>query len=72
MGTTFVPSYANLTMAHHEVQRYFTIQNIYNLVVRKYSEENWFQFLDNCEILLNTTLIVSNDLLKILNQVNPN
>ena len=72
MGTVFAPTYSNLTMAYHEIQVYFVIKNTYSLVVRKFFEENWFQFLDDCEILMNTKLIKPNDLLTILNQVNPN
>ena len=72
MGTVFAPTYANLTMAYHEIQVYFVIKNTYSLVVSKFFEENWFRFLDDCEILLNTKLIKPNDLLTILNQVNPN
>ena len=53
-------------------QVYFIIKNAYNLVVSKLFEENWFRFLDACEIPLNTKLIKSNNLLTILNQVNPN
>ena len=44
----------------------------YSFVVSKFLEENWFRFLEDCEILLNTKLIKPNDLLTILNQVNPN
>ena len=72
MGTVFAPTYANLTMAYHEIQVYIVIKNTYSLVVSKFFEENWFQFLDDCEIFLNTKLIKPNDLLTILNQVNPN
>ena len=72
MGTVFAPTYANLTMAYHEIQVYFVIKNTCSLVVSKFFEENWFRFLDNCQILLNTKLIKPNDLLTILNQVNPN
>ena len=71
MGTVFAPTYANLTMAYHKIQVYYVIKNTYSLVVSKFFEENWFRFLDHCEILLNTRLIKPNDLLKILNQVNP-
>ena len=49
------------------------IYNIYiiiYIVVSKFFEENWLRFLDDCEILLNTKLMI--DLLIILNQVNPN
>ena len=66
------PTYANLLMAYHEIQVYFIIKNTYNLVVSKFFEENWFRFLDDCEILLNTKLVKPIDLLTILNQVNPN
>ena len=43
------------------MQIYFIIKNTYNLVVRKFFEENWFQFLDDCEIFLNTKLIKPNE-----------
>ena len=72
MGTVFAPTYANLTMAYHEIQVYFVIKHTYGFVVSKFFEENWFRFLDDCEILLNTKLIKPNDLLTIVNQVNPN
>ena len=67
MGTVFAPTYANLTIAYHEIQVYFIIKNTYDVVVRKFFQENWFRFLDDCEMLLNTKLIKPNDLLKILN-----
>ena len=69
MGTIFAPTYANLTMGYCEIQIYFAIKNTYNLVVNRY--ENWSRFLDNCETLLNTSLIKPNDLLTFLNEVNP-
>ena len=72
VGTVFAHTYANLTISYHEIQVYFDIKNTNSLVVSKFFEENWFRFLDNCEILLNTKLIKANDLLTILNQVNPN
>ena len=76
MGTVFAPTYANLTMTYHEIQVYSTIKKTSNLVVSKFFEENWFfeenRFLDDCEILLNSKLIKPNDILTILNQVNPN
>ena len=67
MCTVFAPTYANLTMAYHKIQVYFINKNIYSLVVSKFFEENWFQFLDGSEILLNTKLIKLNDLLTTLN-----
>ena len=72
MGTVVAPTSANLTMAYHEIQVYLVIKNTYSLVVNKFFEENWLRFLDDCEILLIIKLIKSDDLLTILNQVNPN
>ena len=72
MATVFTHTFANLTMTYNEIQVYFIIKNMYSLVVSKFFEENWFQFLDDCEIFLNTKLIKPNDLLTILSQVNPN
>ena len=71
MDTVFPPTYANLTMTYYEIQVYFIIKNTYSLVVSKFFEESWFRVLDDCEIPLNTKLIKPNDLLTILNQVNP-
>ena len=71
MSIVFAPTDADLRMAYQEIQVCFIIKNTYNLVVSKLLGENWFQFLDDCEIFLNTKLIKPNDLLTILNQVNP-
>ena len=71
MGTVSETPYANLTIAHHEIQGCFIIKNTYNLVAAsKFFEEYWFHFLNDCGILLNTKLIQPNDLLTILNRVN--
>ena len=72
MSTVFAPIYSNLRIGYHEIQVYFIFKNTYKLVVNKFFEDNWFRFFDDREILLNTKLIKSNDLLTILNQVNPN
>ena len=53
-----------LTLAYLEIQVYFIKKNTY-------FEEDWFGFLDNCDILLDANLIKANDLQTILNQVNP-
>ena len=72
MVTIFAPTYANIRIAYHEIQVYFAIENTYTLVASKYFKDNWFRFLDDCEILLNTNLIKPHDLLTILNQNNAN
>ena len=64
--------HTNLTMAYQENPVYFNIKITYNFVVRKFFEENLFEVLNYFEILLSTKLIKPNDLLTILNQVNPN
>ena len=71
MGTIFAPTYANLTMGYHEVKLYSIIKNTYNLTVSKYFRDNWFRFLDDCQILLINN-IEPKDLLHILNQINAN
>ena len=40
MVTVFAPTYANLTMAYHEIQIYFIIKSTYSLVVSKLFEKN--------------------------------
>ena len=72
MSTVFAPTYSNLRIAYHKIQVYFIFKNTYKLVANKFFEDNWFRFFDDREILLNTKLIKSNDLLTILNQAIPN
>ena len=60
MRTVFAPIYVNLTIAYQEIQVYFIIKNTSNLAVSKFFEENWFRFLDDCEILLKAKLIKHN------------
>ena len=52
-------------MAYREIQVYFIIKDTYNLVVSKILSRKVVT------ILRNTKLVKPNDLLKILNQVNP-
>ena len=58
MGITFAPTYVNLTMVYLANQVYFITKNTYNLVVSKFFEENRLYFSHDCEILLNTNLIM--------------
>ena len=50
MDTVFAPTYANLRMAYHEIQVYFIIKSTNDFAASKFFEENWFQFLDDCEV----------------------
>ena len=72
MGTVFAPTYANLSMAYHEIKLYDLIELNYNLHIGQYFVEKWKRFLNDCEILLKTDLIKPDDLLTILNSVNNN
>ena len=48
---------ANLTLTTYEIHVDFIIKNTFSLVFCKYFKKTWFQFLDDCEILLKTNLI---------------
>ena len=71
MSIAFASTFTNLTIAHHKIEVYFIIKNTYNLVVSKFFGESSFRVLDDGEILLNTKSIKPNDLLTVLNKVNP-
>ena len=62
MGKVFAPTYANLTMAYHDIQVYFIFKNTYNLIVSKFFEENSFRISNNSKILLHTKLIKPADI----------
>jgi len=72
MGTIFAPTYASLTMAFHETSLYDVIENKFGDLAKNYFVENWKRFLDDCEILLDISLIDPNNLLNILNSINEN
>ena len=71
MGTIFTYTYANLTMAYHEIRVYSVIHESYTLA-SKHFRNSLFRFLDACQILLKVNLIKPDDLLSILNQINDN
>ena len=70
MGTVFAPSYTNLTMGFFEL-------TFYDLCREKFREDLLFYlwklepFFDDCEILLEENKINLNDLISILNSINP-
>ena len=71
MGTIFAPTYANVTMGYHEIKVYSIIHQSYALS-SKYSENFWFRYLDNCQVLLKVNLIKPEHLLSKLTQINNN
>ena len=72
MGTIFSPTYATLIVGYLENKMYIIIEINYGIDVRKYIEENWDRFLDDCFTLLDENKISAIDLLNILNSLNPN
>ena len=71
MGTIFAPTYATLSMGFHEIELYAIIRNKFTLPVSNYFEQNWKRFLDDCFIFLRLSLIKPNELLDVLNNINP-
>ena len=58
-------------MGFHEIELYATIRNKFTLPASNYLEQNWKRFLDDCFIFLRLSLIKSNELLDVLNNINP-
>ena len=71
MGTIFAPTFATLSTGFHEIELYAIIRNTFTLPVSNYFEQNWKRFLDDCFIFLRLSLIKPNELLHILNNINP-
>ena len=71
MGTIFALPYATLSMGFHEIKLYAIIRNKFTLPVSNYFEQNWKRFLDDCFIFLKLSLIKPNELLEVLNNINP-
>ena len=68
--TFFVPTYATLSMGFHETELYAIIRKKFTLPVSNHFEQNWKRFLDYCFIILRLSLIKSNKLLDVLNNIN--
>ena len=58
-------------MGFHEIELYAIIRNKFTLPVSNYFEQNWKTFLDDCFIFLRLSLIKPNELLEVLNNINP-
>ena len=71
MSTIFAPTYATLSMGFHEIELYAITRNKFTLPVSNYFEQNWKIFLDDCFIFLRLSLIKPNELLDVLNNINP-
>ena len=66
------PTYPTLTMGYQELQFYEICQINWGRAFRKYIEENWGRFLDDCEILPEENKVHLSALLVVLNSINPN
>ena len=53
VGTTFAPTYATLSMGHHEIELYAIMRSKFTLRVSNYFEQNWKRFLDDCPTFYN-------------------
>ena len=72
MGTDMAPTYATFTMGYNELEFYEICQINWGRAFRKYIEENWGRFLDDCEILVEEDKIHPNALLEVLNSISLN
>ena len=71
MGTIFAPTYANLTMRFFELTFYDLWKDRFREDLGNSMFENLSRFRDDCETLLQENKINPNDLLSILNSINP-
>ena len=70
MATIFAPTYATLVVGYLEKKLYSIIEVKYGEQQRKNFEENWYRFFDDCSMVLEA-IVKPNDLLEILNGINP-
>ena len=71
MGTIFAPTYANLSMGFFELSFYETCRTRFGEDLGNFIFENWSRFLDDCQTLLEENKIDPNEILNILNSINP-
>ena len=71
MGTIFPLTYANLTMGFFELTFYDLCKDRFGGDLRNFIFENWSRFLHDCNTLSEENKINPNDLLSILNPINP-
>ena len=71
VGTIFAPTYATLSMGFHEIELYGAITSKFTLPVSNFFEQIWKRFLDDRFIFLRLSLIKANELLDVLNNINP-
>ena len=72
MGIIVAPTYATSVMGYLKLQFCENCKNEFGVNKGKYIEENWYRFLDNCYIALDTTNINPLKLFDILNSIHDN
>ena len=63
MGKMVAPTYATLVMGYLEIQFYEKCKQLFWLNAGNFIEENWYTFLEDCYIALDTTIVISSKLL---------
>ena len=71
MCAVFALTYATLSMGFHEIELYAIIRHKFTLQISNYFEQNWKRFLDDFFIFSKLSLIKPNELLDVLNNINP-
>ena len=71
MGTIVAPTYATLVMAFLEIKLYNIVERQLGIEQRIFFEVNWARFLDDCYYPTNTEVLTPEELLDLLNSLNP-
>lgn len=77
IGTVFVPTYASLIMGY-EISCGISYGISYSIIhqnsnlTSKYFGNNYFRFLDDCQVLLRANLLKPDDLYSLLNEIKNN
>ena len=70
MGSIFAPTYAGLVIGYLEIKLYAICEIKWGAAISKFIYENWSRFLDDCEILLDKSIVKPEELLEVLNSIN--
>ena len=72
MGSIFAPTYAGLVVGYLELKFYSLVEIKWGKTLSEFIADNWCRFLDDCNTLLDKKKIPPEELLKVLNSINPN
>ena len=71
ISTIFAPIYATISMEYFEIKLYRVCAFKYGELLAEYIKKNWNRFLDDCNTVLRSSQISSEELLLTLNSINP-